>query len=113
MIKCQMIKQYPIIKPMELLTNHPVPDVEPPLKYYTHIAVEDNAQCFQELKHIVQGTEAKVYVDELNVHSEFWATWRKLYNMFLGTGAKDTLAAQLERDIQTLRYNGSRHGFKC
>ncbi len=64
----QMIKLYPIIKPTELLLNLIVPGVEPPLKLYTCKAVEDNASCFQELKHIVQGTKAKVYVDEFNVH---------------------------------------------
>ncbi len=88
-----MIKQYPIIKPVELLTNLPVPDVEPPLKYYTSKAAEDNAQCFQELKSILQGTEAKVYVDDLNVHLNFQAAWRKLCNTFLGSGAKDMFAA--------------------
>ena len=107
----QMIKLYPIIKPTELLSNMIVPGVEPPLKLYTREAAEDNARCFQELKRIVQGTEAEVYVDEFNVHSEFRAAWRKLYNTFLGAGAKDTLAAQLEKTIQTLRYNGPKRGF--
>ncbi len=73
--------------------------------------MEDNAQCFQELKRIVQGTKAEVYVDKFNVPSEFCAAWRKLYNTFLGTGAKDTLAAQLEKTIQNLRYNGQKRGF--
>ncbi len=76
--------------------------MEPPLKYYTRKAAEENAQCFQELKCIVQGTEAVVYFDKFNIHSEFWAPWRKLCNTFLGTGAKDGLAVLLERDIQTL-----------
>ncbi len=107
----QMIKQYPIIKPTELLTNTPILDMEPPLKYYTCKEAEDNAQCFQELKCFVQGTEAEVYIDNFNVHSEFQASWRKLYNIFLGTGTKDTLATQLERDIQTLWYSGLRRGF--
>ncbi len=66
----QMIKQYLIIKPTELLTNLPVLDVEPPLKCYTCKAVEDNAQCFQELKHIVRGTETEVNVDKFNIHLE-------------------------------------------
>ncbi len=92
----QMIKHYPIIKLSDLLSNLPTPDVEPPLKFYTCEAAEDNAQCFQELKGIVQGTKAKVYVDEFNMQSKFCAAWRKLYNTFLGSGAKDTLAAQLE-----------------
>ncbi len=43
----QMIKLYPIIKSTELLSNLIVPGVEPPLKLYTHEAVEDNARCFQ------------------------------------------------------------------
>ena len=107
----QMIKLYPIIKPTELLSNLIVPGVEPPLKLYTREAAEDNAKCFQELKRIVQGTEAEVYVDEFNVHSEFRAAWRKLYNTFLGAGAKDTLAAQLEKTIQNLRYSGPKRGF--
>ncbi len=63
-----MIKIYPIIKPTELLSNLIVLGVEPPLKLYTHKAEEDNACCFQELKCIVHGTEAEVYVDEFNVH---------------------------------------------
>ncbi len=107
----QMIKLYPIIKPTELLSNLIVPGVEPPLKLYTRKAVEDNACCFQELKRIVQGTEAKVYIDKFNVHSEFRAAWRKLYNTFLGAGAKDTLAAQLEKTIQNLQYSGLKRGF--
>ncbi len=45
------------------------------------------------------------------MHLEFCAAWRKLYNTLLGTGAKDTLATQLEKTIQTLRYNGPKHGF--
>ncbi len=89
----QMIKLYPIIKSPELLSNLDVPSIEPPLKFYTRKAAEDNARCFQELKRIVQGTEAKVYVDEFNIHLEFHAAWRKLYNTFLSAGAKDTLAA--------------------
>ncbi len=56
----QMIKLYPIIKPTKILLNLIVPGVEPPLSLYTHEAAEDNARCFQELKRIVQGTEAKV-----------------------------------------------------
>ncbi len=69
-----MIKFYPIIKPNKLLPNPIVPRVEPPLMLYTHEAAEDNACCFQELKCIVQGTKAEVYVDEYNIHSEFRAT---------------------------------------
>ncbi len=38
-----MLKHYPVIKPMELLTNLSIPDVEPPLKLNTHKAAEDNA----------------------------------------------------------------------
>ncbi len=106
-----MIKWYPIIKPMELLTNLPVMNVDPPLKYYTRYAAEDNALCSQELKRIVQGTQADVYVDKFNIHLEFWAIWRKLYNTFLGNGEKDMLATQLEKDIKTLWYNKPRHGF--
>ncbi len=106
-----MIKQNLIIKPTELLTNLPVPDVDPPLKYYTRNAVEDNTQFFLELKHIVQVTEAKVYIDKFNVHLEFRVAWRKLFINFLGTGAKDTLAIELERDIQTLEYNRQRCGY--
>ncbi len=59
---------------------------------YAHEAAEDNVCCFQELKCIMQGTKAKVYVDKFNLHSEFCAAWRKLYNTFLGSGAKDKLA---------------------
>ncbi len=59
----------------------------------------------------MQGTKAEVYVDGFNVHSEFRAAWRKLYNTFLGTGAKDMLAAQLEKTIQNLCYNGPKCGF--
>ncbi len=90
-----MIKRYMIIKSSDLLSNLPAPDVEPPLKFYTRKEAEDNACCFQELKRIVQGTKAEVYVNEFNLHSEFQAAWRKLYNTFLGVGAKDMLAAQL------------------
>ncbi len=43
--------------------------------------------------------EAEVYVDELNIHIEFQAAWRKLYNTFLGSGEKDRLAAQLEKVV--------------
>ncbi len=64
----QMIKLYPIIKSPDLLLNMTVLGLEPPLKLYTSEAAEDNACCFQELKHIVQGAEAKVYVDEFDVH---------------------------------------------
>ncbi len=69
----QMIKRYLIIKLSDLLLNLPAPDMEPPLKFYTHEAAEDNACCFQELKHILQGTKAEVYIDKFNVHSEFCA----------------------------------------
>ncbi len=65
----QMIKRYPIIKSPDLLSNLPAPDVEPPLKFYTRKEAEDNAICFQELKCIVQGTKAEVYVDKFNMHS--------------------------------------------
>ncbi len=106
-----MIKHYPIIKPSDLLSNISATDVEPPLKLYTLKAAEDNAQCFQELKCIVQETEAEVYFDELNIHLECCAAWRKLYNTYLGTGAKNTLAAQLDKTIQNIRYNGSKCGF--
>ncbi len=61
-----MIKHYQIIKLLDLLSNLPAPDVEPPLKYYTCKAAEDNARCFQELKRIVQGSKVEVYVDEIN-----------------------------------------------
>ncbi len=74
----QMIKRYPIIKSTEFLAHLLVPNVESPLSMYTCKAAEDNARCFQELKHIVQGTEAEVYVDEFNIHSVFCAVWRKL-----------------------------------
>ncbi len=107
----QMIKHYPIVKLLDLLLNLPVPGMEPPLAYYTHEAAEDNARCFLELKRIVQGTIAEVYVDKFNLHSKFCAYWRKLYNTFLGADAKDTFAAQLEKSIQNLRYNGPRLGF--
>lgn len=60
-------------KPTELLSSLIFPGVEPPLSLYTCEATEDNAPCFQELKCIVQGTEAEVYIDEFNVHSEFSA----------------------------------------
>ncbi len=73
-----MIKRYPIVKLSDLLSNLPVPDVEPPLAYYTRKAAEDNARCFLELKRIVQATEAEVYVDKFNLHSEFRAAWSKL-----------------------------------
>ncbi len=74
----QMIKRYPIIKSLDLLLNLPAPDMEPPLKYYTRKAAEDNAHCFQELKRIVQGTKAEVYVDEFNMHSKFCTARRTL-----------------------------------
>ncbi len=106
-----MIKLYPIIKPTELLSNLIVPGVEHPLKLYTRKAAENNTHCFQELKRIVQGTEAKVYVDKFNIHLVFCVAWKKLYNTFLGAGAKDMLAAQLEKTIQNLRYSGPKHGF--
>ncbi len=106
----QMIKHNPIIKSTEFLSHVLAPDVAP-LSLYTHKEVEDNACCFQELKRIIQGTEAKVYVDEFNVHSEFWAAWRKLWNTFLSSGAKDMLAAQLERTIQNLWCSKPKHGF--
>ncbi len=69
----QMIKRYPIVKLSDLLSNLPVPDMEPPLAYYTCEAAEDNVMCFLELKRIVQGTEAEVYADEFNMRSEFCA----------------------------------------
>ncbi len=106
-----MMKHFLIIRPTELLANLSVPEVEPPLKLHTHKAVENNAQFFQELMHIVQRTEAKVYVDEFIVHLEFRAAWRKLYNTFLGSGAKDTLAAQSEKTIQNLWCNRLKCGF--
>ncbi len=59
----------------------------------------------------MQGTKAEVYVDKFNIHLEYRAAWRKLYNTFLGTGAKDTLAAQLEKTIQNFCYNGPKCGF--
>ncbi len=69
----QMINCYLIIKTLDLLLNMSAPDVEPPLKLYTCKAMEDNAQCFQELKRIVKGIEAEVYVDKFNICSEFCA----------------------------------------
>ncbi len=94
----------------ELLANLSILDVKPPVKLYTHQAAEENACCLQELKCIVQGTEAKAYVDKFNVHLEFGAAWMKLYNTFLGPGAKDRLAAQFEKTIQ-IWYNRPEHGF--
>ncbi len=111
MFNSQMMKHFLIIRPTELLANLSVPEVEPPLKLHTHKAVENNAQFFQELMHIVQRTEAKVYVDEFIVHLEFRAAWRKLYNTFLGSGAKDMLAVQLKKTIHNLWYNGQKGGF--
>ncbi len=107
----QMIKHYLIIKSLDLLLDLPAPDVEPPLKFSTYKAVENNAQCFLELKRIVQGTKAEVYVDKFNLHSKFRAAWRKLYNTFLSIGAKDMLTAQLEKTIQNLCYNWPKRGF--
>ncbi len=51
-----IIKHYPIIKPTECLANLSILDVGcgTPFKTYTCKAAEDNACCFQELKHIVQ-----------------------------------------------------------
>ncbi len=40
---------------------------------YTCKASEDNAHCFQELKHTVQGAEAEVYMDEFNLHFKLCA----------------------------------------
>ncbi len=74
-----MIMHYPIIKSLDLLSNLPAPDVEPPLKFYTHEAAEDNAWCFQELKCIVQVTKAEVYIYEFNVHSD-----KANHNMYSG-----------------------------
>ncbi len=107
----QMIKPYPIIKSTEFFDHLPVPDMEPTLHMCTHKAVENNAHCSQELKCIVKGTEAKVYVDEFDINLEFQAAWRKLYNTFLSFGAKDMLAAQLEKTIQNLCYNRLKYGF--
>ncbi len=39
----QMIKCYPIIKSLDLLSNLPAPDVEPPLKFHAHKTAEDSA----------------------------------------------------------------------
>ncbi len=78
---------------------------------YTCKVAEDNTQCFQVIKHIVQGTEAEVDVDEFNIHSELCTAWRKLYNTFLGSVAKYMLAAQLEKIIQNLWYSGPKCGF--
>ncbi len=72
----QVIQQYLILKLTEFLSYLLMPEAEPPLRLYTHEAAEDNAHCFQDLKHIVQGTEAKVYVDKFNLSSEFHSTWR-------------------------------------
>lgn len=66
-----MIKYYPIIKPTQLLGNIETPDGEPPPNIYNHMAVEDNEWCFQELKRIVQGTKAEVYVNEFNIYCKF------------------------------------------
>ncbi len=108
----QMIKHFPIIKQTELLANLSILDMEPPLKLYAYQVAEDIARCFQELKRIVQGTEAKVYVDNLtfNVHFESQAAWMNLCNTFLGSGAKDLLAAQLEKTIQNLQYKEPKSG---
>ncbi len=59
----------------------------------------------------MQVTEAKVYMDEFNIHLEFLAALRKLYDTFLSYGAKDTLATQFEKTIQNLQYSGPMHAF--
>ncbi len=74
----------------------------PPLAYVYLHAVEDITFCFQELKYIVQGTEAKVDMDEFNLHSEFCAAWRKLYANFLVPRAMNAFAANMENTIQHL-----------
>ncbi len=88
-----MIKIYLIIKRTELLGNIKPTDGEPPLNMYTFETMEDNACCFPESKRIVQGVEAKVYMNEFNIHSEIQLTWRKLNDTFLGAGLKDMFAA--------------------
>ncbi len=60
----QLIKSYAIIKPTELLGDVVSLAREPPFNIYTHKAMEDSPCCFQESKHTVHGTKAKVYVDE-------------------------------------------------
>ncbi len=45
----QMIKDYPVIKPTELLGNIAPPYGDLPLNMYTHKDAEDNAQCCQKL----------------------------------------------------------------
>ncbi len=59
----------------------------------------------QQMKHIVQATDAKVFVDKSDIHTEFYATWWMLYKHYLGPGVKAIHAAKqaqtmgLERTI--------------
>ncbi len=82
-----------------------------PLRFYMIKADEDNVMCYQELCHIVEGTEAQVYVDEFKQTTDFRAAWIKLYNNYLGKGAQNTLAAELESKILHLKYSGPCKGF--
>ncbi len=50
----------------------PLPQGEHSITMYACMAVEDNVHCLMELKCIVQGNEAKAYVDEFNLHSELF-----------------------------------------
>ncbi len=99
----QMIRYYPIVKPIKILGNITSVYGEPFLNImYTCKATEVDAHCFQELKGVVQGTEAEVYMDKFNVYLEFCAAWRKLYNTFLRSDTWEMLAFQLEQTIQNL-----------
>ncbi len=70
---------------------------------YTYKDWEDTLHFFQELKCIIEGTEAMVFVDKFGLRSDVSSTWRKLYNNYLGRGAKNTLASELENKIQQLK----------
>ncbi len=75
-----------------LRVNHQV-------KIYMYEAAEDDVHCFQEPKHIMEGTKAELNLHMINLHSNFAAAWRKLNNNYLGKGAKNTLAAEPENNI--------------
>ncbi len=47
----------------------------------------------------MQGTGAKVYVDEFNFHSDFYSAWKKLFDNFLEAITKEIIVANLENMV--------------
>jgi len=104
-----MVQYYPMTRPGIDLRLQAPRDIGP--AFFTSKFRYDNTMCYHELKKIVEGTEAEVYVDEFTLTTDFCSAWQRVYNTFLGEGSKHILAGELEAKIANSRYTGPRKGF--